>query len=185
MRNIAFSEQSSDQRQRRALAHSRLAQLDLMGKAGERPASEVLDDAFRAVLAASTTTKSPTEEYAGRLGKVGIIMGDLSAGPDSGVQLWVPRTYFGQRSIRLDGYVTDGQKHKVLDIAALGDTCCVTTEEGAEAAELWSQGEVLLTNTEQRENRPTLVVPEQFIPPEIVDIALRRHFGVEPQAVLQ
>jgi len=171
---MAFGPESTNPRERRAYAHAKLAKLRDPGTLGPKWYCDALDEALLAVKAASGTKKGNASGFAGRLARESVIVGDVGKNPDK-VILWSPR-YRATGQIRVDGYVTDGVEHDVLDIAGQSDSCCVSPKEAAQADEAWREGGVLITNPNWEDNRPALVLPRRSVSAQWIGEALSRHY---------
>jgi hypothetical protein len=186
---MAFGKESLNPRERRAMAHVKLARLKQAGYPGGPTVSDTLDEALQAVVAASNTTKGKTSGFADRLAKEAVVVGDLASEHPEDVKLWYPRTNWSDgRSMRVDGYYTDGVNHEVLDITGTVDKCCVTTEQAAQADAAWHEGQVLHTNANWEDDRPALVLAQPRISNPAMGEALSRHFQTtvsNPGAVSQ
>lgn len=125
-------------------------------------------------------------EAALKLSSEVILIGDPYEAPE-GVKAWVPWTSVldGHVPPRRDGYVTDGDHKRTLDVASPNDDCCVTATEAGRAGVAWADGNVLITNPNGEENRPALVVPEDGVTIERVSEALSRYFGANVELAAQ
>lgn len=171
---MAFGPESTNPRERRAYAHAKLAKLRDPGTLGNTWHCDAVDEALLAVKAASGTRKGNSSGFAGRLAKEAVIIGDLETTPQD-VKLWLPR-FKARGQGRVDGYLTDGNEHEVLDVASHGDRCCVSPEEAVQADETWSEGSVLATNMNWEDNRPALVLPRRSVSAQWIGEALSRHY---------
>jgi hypothetical protein len=75
---------------------------------------------------------------------------------------------------RADGYYTDSNERFDLDVSALSDEC-VSPEEVEPARQAWNEGKVFASDNLDKHGVRTLVVPEPFLTPAIIEEALRRH----------
>jgi hypothetical protein len=171
------SEKPTSQRKLRETARTKLAQIEEVRSAGQYIDDQTLREALKAVVAASVkATLRVTSEFAGRLAREAIVIGDLDADPET-VRLWRPFTSGSEHSIRRDGQLIDvGGEYQVLDIVSHRDTCCVDDEQVAAAGDAWFDGGVLLIDAEEPINCPALLLPRRNIPAEWVGEALGRHF---------
>lgn len=170
---MAFGANSTNPRERRAYAHTKLHQARNFGEAPRGLwFSEVLDDALKAIVAAARTEKG-RKSRVHIIGKKAIVLGELD---EESPRMWVPHTKpTTGKSMRRDGYLSDGDSHEGFDVASTRDACCVNEDEEALAKTAWLQGNVHAM--EEPDGGVTLVVPESNITEPVLTEAFERHFS--------
>lgn len=184
---MASGEKTTGQRKLRESARSHLALIEEIRGKGQWPAEETLLSALRAVIAASDKAqRKTTREFAGRLARGAVVIGDLDTEPEA-VKLWRPFGSATEKAIRRDGQVIDTSgKYRILDVVSHSDTCCVSFEQIEAGSEAWRNGEVLLIDAEDPINCPALLLPRLNVPAGSISEALSRHFDapVSPVALV-